>query len=44
MRRVRGAVLETGKSEGRGDIVIASVEEGGVCWTRQVEMLFTVLG
>ena len=30
----------TGKSEGAEDIVIASVEEGGVCWTRQVEMLF----
>lgn len=41
MRRARGAVFETGKSEGRGDMVIASVEEGGVCWTRQVEMLFT---
>jgi hypothetical protein len=26
---------------GSGAMVMASVVEGGVCWTRQVEMLFT---
>jgi hypothetical protein len=44
MSRVRGAEFVTGKSEGSVDIVIASVWEGGVCWTRQLEMLFTAPG
>ena len=43
MRRARGAEFETGKSEGSGAMVMASVVEGGVCWTRQVDMLFTVV-
>jgi hypothetical protein len=43
MRSVRGAVFVTGKSLGSVDIVIASDEEEGDCWTRQLEMLFTVV-
>jgi hypothetical protein len=43
MRRARGAEFETGKSEGSGAMVMASVVEGGVCWTRQVDILFTVV-
>lgn len=43
MARVRGAEFETGKSVGASDMVMAleEEEEGGVCWTRQVDMLFT---
>jgi hypothetical protein len=43
MRRVRGGLFVTGKSEGEADIVMASVEEVGVCWARQEDMLFTEL-
>lgn len=43
MRRERGAVLLTGKLEGAEDMVMALEEDDGVCWTRQVEMLFTAL-
>lgn len=42
MRRARGAEFVTGKSEGVEERVNAEEDEGGVCWTRQVEMLFTV--
>lgn len=31
-----------GKSVGSGDMVMALVVDGEVCWTRQVEILFTV--
>ena len=41
MRRARGAELVTGKSVGAEDMVMALEEEGGFCWARQVEMLFT---
>jgi hypothetical protein len=41
IKSARGAVFVTGKSEGSVDMVIASDVEDGLCWTRQVEMLFT---
>jgi hypothetical protein len=41
IKRARGGVLVTGKSEGSVERVIASEAEEGDCWARQVEMLFT---
>ncbi len=45
MRRARGGGLVTGKEEGELERVSASAveDDGGDCWTRQVEMLFTNL-
>jgi hypothetical protein len=43
MRMARGALFVMGKSEGSVDMVMESAEEGGDCWTRQEEMLFTVI-
>ena len=40
MRRLRGAELLTGKSVG-ADERVGAEDEGGVCWARQVDMLFT---
>ena len=44
MARDRGAEFVTGKEVGAEDMVIALEEVGGVCWARQVDMLFTVVG
>lgn len=41
MRTARGAEFVTGKLEGAGERLIAEEDGGGVCWTRDVEMLFT---
>lgn len=41
MARERGAEFVTGKEVGASDMVIALEEVGGVCWARQVDMLFT---
>ena len=41
MARERGAEFVTGKEVGAEDMVIALEEVGGVCFARQVDMLFT---